>query len=91
MLEQCKNITVLMQDAIVGRAGENMTKLSAIVDHKIYLLCHCGHQASVPVSDLLERLPDTTTVHQVTRSAKCKGCGHKGNIKAMRIVFASTV
>ena len=68
-----------------------MTKLSAIVGHKIYLLCHCGHQASLPVSDLLERLPDTTTVHQVTRSAKCKGCGHKGNIKAMRIVFATPV
>jgi len=68
-----------------------MTMLSAIVGHKIYLLCHCGHQASLPVSDLLESLPDTTTVHHVTRSAKCNGCGKKGKIKAMRIVFASTV
>ena len=68
-----------------------MTKLSAILDHKIYLLCHCGHQASLPVSDLLERLPETTTVDQVTRAAKCKGCGQKGNIKAMRIVFATPV
>lgn len=68
-----------------------MTKLSAIVDHKIYLLCHCGHQASLPVSDLLVRLSDATTVDQVTRLAKCKGCGQKGNINAMRIVFASGV
>ena len=68
-----------------------MTKLSAILDHKIYLLCHCRHQASLPVSELLERLPDTTTVDQVTSAARCRGCGRKGSIKAMRIVFASTV
>ena len=90
-MEQYRNIDVPMQDTILGRTGENMTKLSAINGHKIYLLCHCGHQASLPVSELLERLPDTTTVDQVTRAAKCKGCGQKGNIKAMRIVFATSI
>lgn len=66
---------------------ESMTKLSAIPEHLIWFECHCGHHSSVPVADLLIHMPDTTTVHEVTLSARCSKCGQLGDVKAIRIVF----
>lgn len=65
-----------------------MTKLSTISGHNIWLECHCGHHKSIAVSELLERLPDTTTVEQVQAAAKCLGCGERGQVKHMRITFS---
>ena len=65
-----------------------MTKLSAIDGHVIYFYCCCDHSAGLPVADLLKTLPDATTVSQVAKAARCKGCGVKGNIVSTRIVFA---
>jgi transcription elongation factor Elf1 len=65
----------------------NMTKLSAVPEHLIWIECRCGHHKSVSVADLLESLPDTTTVDQVTSAARCSACGQRGDVKSMRIVF----
>lgn len=64
-----------------------MTKLSAIAGHIISIECAFGHNKSIAVTDLLDRVPETTTVEQIQAASKCLRCGERGKVQHVRIVF----
>jgi hypothetical protein len=66
------------------RSDANAAKVKNITGFAVRVSWLC-----VSVADLLERLPDTTTVHQVISAARCSKCGQRGDVKTMRIAFGN--
>ncbi|MEP5770924.1 hypothetical protein [Nisaea sp.] len=62
------------------------TKLSVIDQHKLYVMCNCGHADSVWVRDVIKALGDQVTVGFAIDKMRCSKCGMK-NVKEYRITY----
>lgn len=63
------------------------TKLGAIDNMTLSLECRCGRTALVGVVDLLRRHDRETVVSDVLPACRCSGCGQRGALKHVRIIF----
>ena len=62
------------------------TKLSVIDQHRLYVMCNCGHADSVWVRDIIKVLGDAVTVGFAIDKMRCSRC-HTKNVKEYRITY----
>ncbi len=64
------------------------TFLSIIAEHRLYVVCACGHAREVAVSDLIERMPPESRLCDALARLRCCRCRRRGAVDEVRIYWA---
>ena len=64
-----------------------MTHLKNIAANHFSLQCICGHQALLPVSDVIAAHGEELHVDTVEMNARCSRCKTKGMFKRFQIIY----